>query len=149
VYFLDDDDVIKEGAKRVPTFYVGELTTKRTTLAAFAAMVIATIFGGIHCVAWSFEFPSHIEQLLWRIASIAITSAPLLSSSLSCHIPSQTRSDFDIPDIEWHNGYNLHGICVVYIIGRLMLLVLPFMSLRSLPAEAYQTVQWTTFIPHV
>jgi hypothetical protein len=39
--------------------------------------VIATIFGAIHCVAWSFQFLSHTEQLLWRIASLSITCLPM------------------------------------------------------------------------
>lgn len=38
---------------------------------------------------------------------------------------------------------------IPYILTRFMLLVMAFMSLRSLPPEAYQTVRWTTFIPYI
>jgi hypothetical protein len=38
---------------------------------------------------------------------------------------------------------------VAYVVARITLLVLAFTSLRSLPPEAYQTVRWTTFIPHI
>ena len=42
-------------------------------------------FGGIHCIAWSFAFPSSTEQLLWRISSIAITGIPLPVAGILFH----------------------------------------------------------------
>ena len=36
-----------------------------------------------------------------------------------------------------------------YILGRAVLLVIAVISLRSLPYGAYETVRWTTFIPHI
>ena len=50
----------------------------RWLIAIIAGAVIATIFGAIHCVGWSFQFPSHPEQLLWRIASLSITCVPMV-----------------------------------------------------------------------
>lgn len=149
---LGHDNVINEGAKGVPTFYVGRLKSEEAMFAAFAAMVVATTFGGIHCAAWSFQFPSHIERLLWRIASIAITSAPFIVFTHT--VVHLHYSDLDGKFIGpyWFEialGIATLTASAVYITGRVMLLVLPFVSLRSLPAEAYQTVQWTTFIPHV
>ena len=38
---------------------------------------------------------------------------------------------------------------IPYIIARVVTLVLAFKSLRDLPSGAYETVHWTTFIPHV
>ena len=37
----------------------------------------------------------------------------------------------------------------LYIFARAITLALAFTTLRSLPSAAYETVQWTTFIPHV
>jgi len=73
----DREDVIPDGATQVPTFYAGELTSHETWLSGCVGLVVATIFGAIHCVAWSSEFRSDLEQLLWR-SSLAITSLPLL-----------------------------------------------------------------------
>jgi hypothetical protein len=111
-------------------------------------MVIATIFGGIHCVGWSFEFPSHTEQLLWRIASIAITSAPLLIFTLPLVVYLDKQSVVPGWVLAVLVTVGLPSV-LVYVIGRFVLLALPFMSLRSLPPLAYQTVHWTTFIPHI
>ena len=38
---------------------------------------------------------------------------------------------------------------ILYIIARAVTLVLAFTSLRDLPPGAYETVHWTTIIPHV
>ena len=140
----DDDNVIQVEAKQVPTFHAGERTMDDVALAGLTAMVVATIFGAIHCVAWSFEFPSHAEKLLWIISSLVITSAPAACFILVLWMVS-------LGDV-WFTkvlGVIFLILSACYISGRVMLLVLPFISLRSLPAEAYQTVQWTTFIPHV
>jgi len=37
----------------------------------------------------------------------------------------------------------------LYILSRWVLLVLPFLCLRSLPPAAFHLVHWTSFIPHV
>jgi hypothetical protein len=140
-----DDDEIGVGAKRVPTFYSGR-TGSETISALVAGMVIAMVFGGIHCVAWSFQFPSHTEQLIWRISSLTITCVPPLE--LVCGVIAAFTEDRS----NWARNLFLAIIILAiipYIIARLTLLVLPFMALRSLSPASYQTVQWTTFIPHV
>ena len=38
---------------------------------------------------------------------------------------------------------------ILYIIARVVTLVLAFTPLRDLPPGAYETVHWTTFIPHI
>jgi len=115
--------------------------------------VIASAFGGIHCIAWSFTFPTITEKILWRVASISITSVPIALFLpvflLDCDslddfrdlfkhlVPDQTLLYYGVPQI------------VLYILSRLVLLILPFLTLRSLPPTAYHTVDWTSFIPHI
>ena len=38
---------------------------------------------------------------------------------------------------------------ILYVIARAVTLVLAFTSLRDLPPGAFNTVHWTTFIPHI
>jgi hypothetical protein len=145
-YDVSHDDIIQKGAKRVPTFYAGELTKENFTFPGLAATVIATVFGGIHCVAWSFKFPSRVEKLLWIISSLVITSGPAAVFILGLWADAW-RPEILVSYIPIIITFAILPFC--YMIGRVVLLVLPFLSLRSLPAEGYQTVQWTTFIPHV
>jgi hypothetical protein len=127
------------------TFFMGKNENDFQYNKAFlGAVAVSMIFGGIHCIAWSFSFPSHAEQHLWRISSVAITGIPLFIALISFLF------QFSTPLIIT----NLFIILLVlspifYLLARVALLVLAFMALRSLPHSALQTVQWTTFIPHV
>jgi len=143
------DFCIEAGAKRVPTFYSGiKGDSDDDYLALFAGIVIAMVFGGIHCVAWSFQFPSHAEQLLWRVSSLTITCVPALDSLVIGVIGTYAQKSGG--DWAARTLFVILILAVVpYIFARITLLVLPFMALRSLSPAAYQTVQWTTFIPHV
>jgi hypothetical protein len=135
---------------RVPKLYVRDMDTDEHWMASWAGVLVATVFGAIHCVAWSFEFQSHMEQLLWRISAVAMTCLPLIMAMISEII---IRGYFDnlgsnLPELL--AGIFVYYICVLlYILARVTLLVLPFIALRSVVPEAYQTVQWTTLIPHV
>ena len=37
----------------------------------------------------------------------------------------------------------------LYVIGRITLIILAFTALRALPADVYQTIDWTNYLPHV
>jgi hypothetical protein len=114
--------------------------------AFIGVLVVSMIFGGIHCIGWSFPFPSHTEQLLWRIPSIVITSVPLFI------VVTVFNADIfnDLPVIVKFPIIVLFILSpFLYLLARGVLLVLAFMALRSLPASALQTVEWTSFLPHV
>ena len=38
-------------------------------------LLVACLYGGLHCLAWNSTFPSHIQQLLWRISSLKIMAS--------------------------------------------------------------------------
>lgn len=50
--------------------FYGEKTESKPLLCLSATA--GAIFGTIHCAAWQSNFPSHIEGLLWRTASLVI-----------------------------------------------------------------------------
>ena len=43
-----------------------------------ALISMAILFGGIHLFAWDYKFPTEIEQLLWRIATLSAMFLPVL-----------------------------------------------------------------------
>jgi hypothetical protein len=140
-------------AKSVPTFYSGNLDGEGYWI-AFSGVVIAIIFGAIHCVAWSFQFPSHLEQLSWRMASLIITGLPFFSflvvwvGGMGIHLlPSWLKPRERVLD-KLGVGIML-GCGVLYILSRVALLVIAFVSLRSLPPGVYKAVPWTTYLPHI
>ena len=115
-------------------------------------ILVTMVFGGIHCIAWSFHFPSPTEQLLWRISSIAITGFPLAFICLFfiVKLDSDNCVIFILTLILTIILFiTIILLVFLYPVFRMLLLVLSLSTLRSLPPSAYQTVQWTTFLPHV
>jgi hypothetical protein len=127
-------------------FYAGD--NGITWTFAIPGAVIATIFGGIHCIAWSFQFPSHTEKLLWRIASLSITCLPMVAVFLASGLKLLPDWDEDLAPIMWLIIL-VGSSMILYVLSRVTLLVIALRSLWSLPPGAYETVHWTTFIPHV
>ena len=141
----DDDEPLDSSKKRVKTFYSGKLSENEAFGLYLMSWAVGAGFGAIHFLAWSYPFPSQTERILWRVSSVLITFISL------CVVLS-----FAIDKLsKWLGGsWVALGITwlvllMVYIACRVLLLMLPFMSLRSLPPDAYRTVTWTTFVPHI
>ena len=107
-------------------------------IASILLGIFACGFGALHCLAWNSPFPTPKERLAWRVCSVATTVLP----GLLTPIVEKWNTPGDPLFIP------LVLISVLYIIGRATIIVLAFMALRALPADAYQTVNWNNYIPH-
>jgi len=137
-----DFDERYEDLKRVNTFYPGQWV-RSSSSGVLLVIVIASAFGGIHCFGWSFTFPSTTERTLWRVASVSISCLPLVMMLVGTTI----AMTIEIPDALW--AIIIVPFLSLYVFSRLVLLVLPFLCLRSLPPAAYHVVRWTSLIPHI
>ncbi|KAG1840518.1 hypothetical protein C8R48DRAFT_620845 [Suillus tomentosus] len=139
---------------QVPTFDGSiELNVSDKTILQQAALIMAIIFGGIHCMAWFFAFPTYEEQVLWRISAVVTTCTPCLclSAYLNSEIIDLVRR---LPDSERHIIWGVYlmtcyALVTLYITARVVLLVLMFTTLRNLPPDAYKVVSWTSLVPHL
>ncbi|KAF7979535.1 hypothetical protein HWV62_42124 [Athelia sp. TMB] len=135
---------------RVPTFWAGDRSDGPALIADSIALLVAMVFGAVHCIAWFDGSQSPLEQHVWRASAIAIIAVPpalaavlalvaLLGETLSLaeEFMEIATSSFYVPS------------ALIYIAARLALISISFTSLRMLPAAAYQTVQWTTLVPHI
>ena len=140
-----DDDML---APRVPTFWSGYPTENQIVTAGLITLMVGIIFGAIHCIAWSFEFSSHAELVLWRVSSVGIIATPtyfyvslLFAVVYGDNLPGWVVEVILLPLWTF--------LPLLYIVARAATVVLAFTSLRALPSAAYETVHWTTFIPHI
>ena len=137
-----DEDVNLSHKDRVPMFWANSAGEQE--IADVIVLGVGVCFGAIHCIAWNFSFPTHTEVLIWRISSVTITAVPMFIPLMLLLGTLVNRTDFTVTDVI---STFLAGI--LYILARLVTLVLAFTSLRDLQPGVYETVHWTTFIPHV
>ena len=72
---FQDNDFSLRHEDRVPRF--GANSTKNDFMITNLIMLgVGICFGAIHCIAWGFPFLTHMELLIWRTSSVAITVVP-------------------------------------------------------------------------
>ncbi|ESK84724.1 hypothetical protein Moror_607 [Moniliophthora roreri MCA 2997] len=108
---------------------------------------IAAVFGAIHCIPWAFHFPTHTEQLLWRICAISIAAAPIAMGAV--HLYNKVLNDLAPRWLNKLVRITTILLSMFYIFSRVALIFLAFTALRDLSPSAYKSVQWTTLIPHI
>ena len=138
---------------RVPTFYSPRDDDDDNHSVAFIfAMCVATIFGAIHCIPWSFHFATLREQWVWRISAILLSSIPISIVPFgTLMIPLQKKKNKPI----WMKlckaflALIMTVTPLLYIFARITLLILPFAALRALTPGAYVQINWISFLPHI
>ena len=152
--FSTDGSGIGIGDMKIPTFYASgsaRMEDSEDRVAIFFCMpIVGSVFGGIHCAGWFFDFPSTAEAMLWRVSSAVLTGMAFLFpiflmffGILGSIFINRTR----LPEQYIVTVYSI--MIVVYVVSRLLLLVEAFVSLRHLTPGMLALVKWTTFIPHI
>jgi len=132
-----------EYENRVNTFYPDRWVSQSEGFSYTLVALITLAFGGIHCIGWSFAFPTSTERILWRVASLCITGVPVVLFPLIVTVDAYGEAS------QFCVVIAMMILLVVYVLCRLTLLILPFLGLKSLPPTAFHVVHWTSFIPHV
>ena len=129
---------------RVHTFYSpwDEMNQNHFFVISFP-ICVAVVFGGIHCIAWSFEFPSPQERLTWRISAAFLSGEPILYGLLVI------IDNYQVAFLTICLKALFISITVMYFAARIVLLVLPCITLRALPPSALIDIQWSSLFPHI
>jgi len=154
VFGIVTTSTIRPGASHVPSFYAPVTKSDRwSRMAVFA--LFGVIFGGLHCIGWSFEYPTHLEQTLWRAMSLAITVIPLVVAPIDLLLAARLR----IRDIKSCKTFERTALLAldlimtillfIYVPARLCLIALALALLRNPPLTALVAVDWTKYVPHL
>ena len=131
----------------VPTFYAPS-SSYANKVAIFIGLFIGAIFGGIHCVAWSFGFPTVQEVYIWRACAATLVAIPVvLYVIVENERMENAESCFHYFPIL--RSLMVYFLIVLYCLSRALLIALSTLALRSLPPEALLDFDWSSYIPHI
>ncbi len=135
-------------AAHVPPFYA-----PRTHCDRYSRMVVFAffggIFGGIHCVGWTFTFPTRSERLLWRYTSLVLTAIPLIAAPIDWMLENIKLEGKFSKKLRTALDIFMTGLLFVYVPARLCLIAQALALLRDQPPTAFVAVDWTQYIPHL
>jgi hypothetical protein len=139
--------------------FIGDEPTSTDVFQLVTTGFIGTLFGGIHCFGWDFEFPSYGEHILWKVCSLAISCIPLIWLLFIVFYTWQSK--FKLSTAWGRIAHGLLGLVwaallpfglvgvPVYMLARLGLLIGAFIALRAVPDGVFEDVQWTLLLPHI
>ncbi|KIX05526.1 uncharacterized protein Z518_06398 [Rhinocladiella mackenziei CBS 650.93] len=137
------------------------------------------LFTAIHVAGWSFDFPSRIERLLWRICSLLLFGITVAfwifettaswarlgrwktiylylfnRKALAAHKRrvAQRKATLKREATQLPLPWEFATIAplaIIYGVARLYLIGEAFAELRNMKGTAYVNVDWTYFIPHI
>ncbi len=123
---------------------------EETGMLAVGSVLGGIIFGGIHCLAWNFQFPTPTELVIWRVCSVLTTCLPLAAV---VPIAIWVRKHSWVLNMRVARDGGVLGPLIVvgfifpYILARLIIMVEVFRTLFYLPPEAYIET-WSGAWPH-
>lgn len=119
---------------------------------------VTILYGAVHLAGWNEQFPTVVEQWFWRASAAYIVFSGLLWSFLNLlgHLSGSVWWFwYDmLAGYGSQRGYRiLLALCylggILYVVARVYLVVEAFISLRALPASAYQSPSWILTVPHL
>lgn len=130
----------------------------------FVMTFTCALYGGLHLLAWQYEFGSKAEGLLWRIASVVAASSGvvLLQMNVGGVIAERTEKARLIgfnPVLRFlGRACNYFGqfllfsatpSMIVSAAARTFLVIESFKALPNSPASTYVIPNWTAYMPHI
>ena len=109
---------------------------------ALLFVLAPSVFGAVHIASWDIPHPTDIELWLWRGSIVACLVIPILFA-LVVYLQATVILNHGL------SVACMHILVLVYILVRTYMLVEDFLSLRALPSSVFDTVKWSSFVPHI
>lgn len=111
-------------------------------LVILTSILSISLYGGIHLFAWNLQFPTKVEQLLWRISALTVGIAPTVSALLVL------MEDLISGRTDRLSKWSVSVLAPAYVAARLYIIAESFRSLYYMPAKAFIATR-TVNIPHI
>jgi hypothetical protein len=144
----DKNQFLRHGIPNWPSG-AGYLKPPRKWIPKVTFALVTACYGALHAAAWHFSFPSRHEQILWRMSALTVASTCFFV--FACFVFFFAHNWLEDNFIGylyllWIVG---GGLAIVYCVARFFLVLEAFISLRKVPPSAYDTLRWTTLLPHL
>ena len=140
----------KSGRMLIPGTFGGEKAPDDKFFLLIAMAISPTLYGLVHFLAWSDQFPTALERLLWHVSSFVVTCSGLVQV-------------FGISALAWcgvrYNTFfisnSLATVIIIVIIPLTYVLASGFLIVESvrqllfLDDAAYQLPSWSNYWPHL
>ena len=123
-----------------------------------AASLLAAIYGCPHFLGWNTVFPTLAQKILWRCATILITSVGAIGGIAGVGIRffvgfKEARRPAELPTPEGHKGSlaehaSILSLALLYVSASVYIVVESFIQLFYLSPKAYILPSWSNYFPH-
>ena len=141
---------------------------------AIFVFIIILAYCCIHFIAWNFDFPTDVERVIWRVGCITIVATTFIFLACETYqdghrvgrwsrwylklfpknpvhiarVDTMEKRRREMEFIPFWEFVIMSPVTFVYTVARTYIVIEVFVSLRSLPSGAFDSVQWSNFIPH-
>ena len=128
----------------------------------------------LHFIAWNFSFPTRVERILWRVGCITILATSFIFLACEAYqdghrlgrwqrwylkifpnnpvhiarVNTMEKKRREMEFIPFWEMVIMSPVTFVYTLARAYIVAEVFVSLRSLPNRAFDSVNWSSYIPH-
>ena len=161
-------------ARPLPRFTNDKFPVIGASSHTYLLFVVILAYCCIHFIAWKFSFPTQVERTLWRVGCFTIAATTFiflvcetyqdghrlgrwqrwykkLFPSNPVHlarVDTMEKKRREMEFVPFWEVVIMSPVTFVYTLARTYIVVEVFVSLRSLPSGAFDSVQWSSFIPH-
>jgi len=150
---------LPEGALKVPLFFVQDTMDTRVLLLPVTALgMFVSLVSYLLLWYGVAPFPSETAESVWRVGSVTSTAFSGVMFGLIIivnflYLLSRPPFSFAVAEVI-SDVFLFIVLCTfflgfaTFVLARIMLLLVSFASLRSLPPGAFEINSWTNYIPH-
>lgn len=119
-------------------------------------IALSLCFGAVYVAGWNISFPTATEQTIWRVCTVMVFGLIVAYWAVDAGVDYHQRKNQKKKNGAGNPKVALTPIkmalytviSLIYITIRMYILAEPFICLRSMPAVAFKTIKWSSFIPH-
>lgn len=141
---------------------------------AILLFIVILAYCCLHFIAWDFDFPTRVERILWRVGCITIVATTFIFLACETYqdghrlgrwqrwywkifpknpaniarVDTMEKNRREMEFVPFWEFVIMSPVTFIYTLARTYIVVEVFVSLRSLPAGAFDSVQWSLYIPH-